>query len=94
MRLRSLMLIVTAALAVILYQAGSTSLRGETTGPAALTGQVSSADEGAMCNGSYRSITRSATGRFPWRNCRWRWEKARKFRPWEGIGLGGAARSR
>jgi virginiamycin B lyase len=48
MRIRSLLLIVTAALAVILYQAGSTALRGETTGAAALTGQVSSADEGAM----------------------------------------------
>jgi len=39
---------VTAALGVILYQAGPTALRGETTGAAALTGQVSSADEGAM----------------------------------------------
>src|ERR1700719_2567977 len=48
MRLRSLLVIMTAALAVILYQAGSTSLRGETTGAAALTGQVSSTDEGAM----------------------------------------------
>ena len=48
MRTRNFLLIVTASLAVILFQTGSNFLRGQTPTPAALTGQVSSKEEGPM----------------------------------------------
>jgi streptogramin lyase len=48
MRRRNLVLIIAAGLAVVLSVTRFNSLRAETTGAAALTGQVTSADEGSM----------------------------------------------
>jgi len=48
MRALSLSLLLTAATAAVLFQAGSVRLRGEALTSAALTGQVSSAEEGQM----------------------------------------------
>ena len=48
MRLRTFCFILTATAAVVLFHAGSTALHGAALTSAALTGQVSSAEEGQM----------------------------------------------
>jgi streptogramin lyase len=48
MRKTSVLLIATTGLAAVLFHAGSSSLRGQTATYAALTGQVSSTEEGRM----------------------------------------------
>jgi streptogramin lyase len=48
MRARTLFLMATAGLAAVVFEAGPASLCGETSTPIALTGQVTSQEEGAM----------------------------------------------